>query len=189
MCIRDSAKAAAGSADLEPKWEAVTLDVNKTYVIRVRADFEAKTVSYRINEKATGKVLAQKVNAATEASGLARIISCSWWDSKAQYLDNFRLTAPVALAVVHPKINIENHPEKRHHQNDYNPCQSTYRITVFHHDKMCIRDRDFIGEAEFKLMQTHAILIHTARGTIVNKKALHEALRKSKIAGSGSSRM
>ena len=91
----DDAKAAAGSADLEPKWEAVTLDVNKTYVIRVRADFEAKTVSYRINEKATGKVLAQKVNAATEASGLARIISCSWWDSKAQYLDNFRLTAPV----------------------------------------------------------------------------------------------
>ena len=91
----DDAKAAANSTELEPKWEAVPLDVNKVYTIRVRADFNKKTVSYIIAEKSTGKILAQKVNAATEATGLARIVSCSWWDSKTQYLDNFRLTAPV----------------------------------------------------------------------------------------------
>ena len=92
----DDAKAAANFAvELEPKWEAVTLDVNKVYIIRVRADFKAKTVSYIITEKATGRILARKINAATEASGLDRIISCSWWDSGAQYMDNFRLTAPV----------------------------------------------------------------------------------------------
>lgn len=43
--------------------------------------------------------------------------------------------------------------------------------------------KDFIGEAEFKLMQPHAILINTARGPIVNKKVLHEALRKVKLQG------
>lgn len=43
--------------------------------------------------------------------------------------------------------------------------------------------RDFVGEEEFALMQPHAILINTARGPVVNKDALYEALRKNRIAG------
>lgn len=42
---------------------------------------------------------------------------------------------------------------------------------------------NFIGEEEFALMQPHAILINTARGAVVNKDALYEALRKNRIAG------
>lgn len=43
--------------------------------------------------------------------------------------------------------------------------------------------RNFIQEAEFGLMQPHAILINTARGPIVNQDALYNALKKGKIAG------
>lgn len=51
------------------------------------------------------------------------------------------------------------------------------------HIPLTAETKDFIGEAEFNLMQPHSILINTARGPIVNKDALHEALRKNKIAG------
>lgn len=43
--------------------------------------------------------------------------------------------------------------------------------------------KDFVSETEFALMQPHAILINTARGPIVNKDALYNALRKGIIAG------
>lgn len=43
--------------------------------------------------------------------------------------------------------------------------------------------RNFIQEAEFELMQPHAILINTARGPIVDQDALYNALKKGKIAG------
>lgn len=43
--------------------------------------------------------------------------------------------------------------------------------------------RNFIQDAEFGLMQPHAILINTARGPIVNQDALYNALKKGKIAG------
>ncbi len=43
--------------------------------------------------------------------------------------------------------------------------------------------RNFIQDAEFGLMQPHAILINTARGPIVSQDALYNALKKGKIAG------
>lgn len=54
-------------------------------------------------------------------------------------------------------------------------------VTV--HIPLTEETRDFIGEKEFALMQPHAILINTARGPIVNKDALYQALRQGKIAG------
>lgn len=42
-----------------------------------------------------------------------------------------------------------------------------------------------IGERELKLMQPHAILINTARGSIVDQAALHRALAEGWIAGAG----
>ncbi|MDR1756934.1 MAG: hydroxyacid dehydrogenase [Culturomica sp.] len=42
---------------------------------------------------------------------------------------------------------------------------------------------NFIDSREFSLMQPHAILINTARGPVVNKEALCQALTEGRIAG------
>ncbi|MGC2140414.1 MAG: NAD(P)-dependent oxidoreductase, partial [Methylovirgula sp.] len=42
-----------------------------------------------------------------------------------------------------------------------------------------------IGAAEFKKMKKDAILINTARGGLVDEKALVEALKNGEIAGAG----
>lgn len=86
------AKAAAAE---EPAWSAFALDTSKTYTIRVHADFEAKQLSYQVAEKGSS-VLTQELNVPTEAVNLAKMNACSWWDSKPQYIDNFKLTAPEA---------------------------------------------------------------------------------------------
>lgn len=45
--------------------------------------------------------------------------------------------------------------------------------------------RHFLGEAEFRLMKPTAILINTARGPIVDEKALTKALQEKEIAAAG----
>jgi glyoxylate reductase len=45
--------------------------------------------------------------------------------------------------------------------------------------------RHLIGAAELRLMKSTAILINTARGPIVDEKALIDALRRRRIAGAG----
>jgi glycerate dehydrogenase len=45
--------------------------------------------------------------------------------------------------------------------------------------------RNLIGAAEFKKMKKDAILINTARGGLVDEKALVEALKNGEIAGAG----
>jgi phosphoglycerate dehydrogenase-like enzyme len=45
--------------------------------------------------------------------------------------------------------------------------------------------RAFIGRKEFSLMKRSAILVNTARGALVERDALVDALRKGQIAGAG----
>jgi glycerate dehydrogenase len=45
--------------------------------------------------------------------------------------------------------------------------------------------RNLIGAAEFRRMKRHAILINTARGGLVDSRALVDALREGKLAGAG----
>ncbi|PYN96481.1 MAG: hypothetical protein DMD91_21435 [Candidatus Rokuibacteriota bacterium] len=45
--------------------------------------------------------------------------------------------------------------------------------------------RGFLGRKEFSLMKKTAILINTARGALVDREALVDALRKGQIAGAG----
>lgn len=85
----DDDKAASAS---EPTWSPVRMSSDKTYSFRVHADFEAKTVSFQVKEK-DGDVLAQQLDIPTDAVNLAKMNACSWWASKPQYIDNFRLTA------------------------------------------------------------------------------------------------
>ena len=82
-----------GTQMSEPKWVDHTADYNKTYVVRVHADFEAGTVSYQLKDKATDKVVLQELNIPTNATNLARMYSSNWYQAKTQYLDNFVLTA------------------------------------------------------------------------------------------------
>ena len=85
----DDDKAASAA---EPMWSPVKMSADKTYTFRIHADFEAKTVGFQLKEK-DGDVLAQQLNIPTDAVNLAKMNACSWWDSKPQYIDNFRLTA------------------------------------------------------------------------------------------------
>ena len=85
----DDDKAASAS---EPTWSAVKMSTDKTYTFRVHADFEEKTVSFQLKEK-DGEVIAQQLDIPTDAVNLAKMNACSWWDSRTQYIDNFRLTA------------------------------------------------------------------------------------------------
>ncbi len=90
----DDGKAATDNIGGEPKWTEVPMDTNKTYTIRIHGDFETQTLSYQIREKDSKTVVLQKLDLPIEGTNLSRMIACSWWDSQAQYIDNFVLTAP-----------------------------------------------------------------------------------------------
>ncbi|MSQ62408.1 MAG: hydroxyacid dehydrogenase [Betaproteobacteria bacterium] len=51
------------------------------------------------------------------------------------------------------------------------------------HAELTEETRGMVGESELRAMQPHAILINTARGPIVQAKALADALREHRIAG------
>jgi D-3-phosphoglycerate dehydrogenase/microcystin synthetase protein McyI len=51
------------------------------------------------------------------------------------------------------------------------------------HAELTEETRGMVGESELRAMQPHAILINTARGPIVQAKALADALRERRIAG------
>ncbi|MDO8683767.1 MAG: D-glycerate dehydrogenase [Armatimonadota bacterium] len=53
------------------------------------------------------------------------------------------------------------------------------------HTPLTPETRHLISEREFDLMKPTAILINTARGPIVDQKALYQALSNGKIAGAG----
>ncbi|MDQ7859999.1 MAG: D-glycerate dehydrogenase [Armatimonadota bacterium] len=53
------------------------------------------------------------------------------------------------------------------------------------HTPLLPETRHLIGAAQFALMKPTAILINTARGPIVDQRALYEALRTGRIAGAG----
>ena len=60
-------------------------------------------------------------------------------------------------------------------QSDFVSVHTPYMPSTYH----------LIGERELNLMKPTAILINTARGPIVNEKALVKALQEGKIAGAG----
>lgn len=45
--------------------------------------------------------------------------------------------------------------------------------------------KNLIGESEFEKMKDNAIIVNTARGAIINEKALYNALKEEKIMGAG----
>ncbi len=53
------------------------------------------------------------------------------------------------------------------------------------HAPLLTENRDMVGEAELSLMRPHALLVNTARGALVNEKALQQALERGTIAGAG----
>lgn len=53
------------------------------------------------------------------------------------------------------------------------------------HVPLMASTRHLIGEREFDMMKSSAVLINTARGPVVDQKALYEALKAGKIAHAG----
>jgi D-3-phosphoglycerate dehydrogenase len=53
------------------------------------------------------------------------------------------------------------------------------------HTQLTAETHQLLGEKELRMMKSHAILINTARGAIVDQKALHEALSLGWIARAG----
>lgn len=51
------------------------------------------------------------------------------------------------------------------------------------HTPLTAETKNLIGEKELSQMPSHAVLINTARGPIVNQSALYNALKKGEIAG------
>lgn len=88
----DAVKPEEAAAKSEPKWDEITLEKSKDYTIRVHADFAKKQASYSVIN-ADGKTVVQELDVPVKAQNLGTMIACSWWDSKPQYLDDFRITA------------------------------------------------------------------------------------------------
>ncbi|HQH46962.1 MAG TPA: D-glycerate dehydrogenase [Candidatus Syntrophosphaera thermopropionivorans] len=62
-------------------------------------------------------------------------------------------------------------------------CQNSDFISI--HTPLTPETRHLIGEKEFNLMKSTAILINTARGPIIDEQALISALKENKIASAG----
>ena len=62
-------------------------------------------------------------------------------------------------------------------------CQNSDFISI--HTPLTPETRHLIGEKEFNLMKSTAILINTARGPIIDEQTLISALKEHKIAGAG----
>ncbi len=69
----------------------------------------------------------------------------------------------------------------------YCPLEELLRVAdvVTLHLPLSDTTRHLIGARELALMQSHAVLINTARGALVDELALIEALRNGTIAGAG----
>ena len=77
--------------------------------------------------------------------------------------------------------------EEEKHGVEYRPLDDLLRESDFIslHVPLVGETRHLIGRREFDLMKPNAILINTARGPVVDEKALVEALKTGKIAGAG----
>lgn len=143
-------KAAAAA---EPVWSPAAMSTDKTYTFRVHADFEYKTVSWQLKEK-DGEVIGQQLNIPTDAVNLAKMNACSWWASKPQYIDNFKLTAPeenVELALKGTKIYafgdsiVAGHEFQKGSFADFTAAQEEMELQKFAVNGATILDAGYIG--------------------------------------------
>ena len=76
---------------------------------------------------------------------------------------------------------------EREHGLEYADMASLLRESDFIslHVALTPETRGLIGEKELAAMKSTAILVNTARGPVVDSKALYEALRQGQIAGAG----
>ncbi len=85
------------------------------------------------------------------------------------------------------KVLFAEHKDTTEVRPDYTAFDTVLRTSdvITLHLPLNMQTRHLISTAEFALMQTHALLINTARGGLVDEMALLEALRSGRIAGAG----
>jgi D-3-phosphoglycerate dehydrogenase / 2-oxoglutarate reductase len=98
----------------------------------------------------------------------------------AQKLSGFE----VRIVAVDPYVPLEKAAALRTNLVDLDTLLRESDIVTLH-AKITDETRHIIGERELALMKPTAYLINTARGALVDEKALYEALRDGRIAGAG----
>lgn len=79
-------------------------------------------------------------------------------------------------------------PERaRKNSAEYVPFEQLFTEAdiVSIHAPLLTTNRNIVGEAEFRLMRPHALLVNTARAALVDEQALRRALESGAIAGAG----
>ena len=84
----------------------------------------------------------------------------------------------------HPRVNeeLENELGARRVELDELLAQSDF---ISLHVPLTDKTRHMIGSREFGLMKPNAVLVNTARGPVVDEKALVQALKEGRIAAAG----
>ncbi|MDO4563549.1 MAG: DUF4978 domain-containing protein [Clostridia bacterium] len=84
--------------DWEPIWDSASMSRDKTYTVRLTADFASKLVSYSISEKSTGNIVAQNISLPTQATNFGKMIAANYYTNESgtsytgtQDIDSFNL--------------------------------------------------------------------------------------------------
>jgi len=85
------------------------------------------------------------------------------------------------------KVQVAEHRTAATVRAGYTPFDDVLREAdvISLHTPLTPETRHMIGEREFSLMKSTAILINTARGNLVDEAALVEALKSGRIGGAG----
>jgi hypothetical protein len=83
---------------LNPSWAKIAYDRTKWYTVNLHLDFTLQRVQYTIATKETAARVMASGTASVTGKNLAKLVTCNYYGTGVQSIDNFRLTAPANAA-------------------------------------------------------------------------------------------
>ncbi|MFC0626308.1 SGNH/GDSL hydrolase family protein [Kribbella deserti] len=80
---------------LHPVWTEVGFDRAKWYTVNLHLDFTLRRVQYLIASRETAMTVIASGTASIAGKNLAKLVTCNYFGTGVQSIDNFRLTKPV----------------------------------------------------------------------------------------------